>query len=90
MKKACLTKLSDGYRILFNFILGGVMKYKLVENGKRNQTIIKVVGVGGCGGNAIVLHGRMTTASLPGGDKNKRPPLRGHRFVEARRLFLII
>ncbi len=53
MKKACLTKLSDGYRILFNFILGGVMKYKLVENGKRNQTIIKVVGVGGCGGNAI-------------------------------------
>ena len=29
------------------------MKYKLVENGKRNQTIIKVVGVGGCGGNAI-------------------------------------
>ena len=53
MKKACLIKLSDGYRILFNFILGGVMKYKLVENGKRNQTIIKVVGVGGCGGNAI-------------------------------------
>ena len=53
MKKACLTKLSDGYRILFNFILGGVMKYKLVENGKRNQTIIKVVGVGGCGGNAV-------------------------------------
>ena len=53
MKKASLTKLSDGYRILFNFILGGVMKYKLVENGKRNQTIIKVVGVGGCGGNAI-------------------------------------
>ena len=53
MKKGCLTKLSDGYRILFNFILGGVMKYKLVENGKRNQTIIKVVGVGGCGGNAI-------------------------------------
>ena len=53
MKKACLTKLLDGYRILFNFILGGVMKYKLVENGKRNQTIIKVVGVGGCGGNAI-------------------------------------
>ena len=53
MKKDCLTKLSDGYRILFNFILGGVMKYKLVENGKRNQTIIKVVGVGGCGGNAI-------------------------------------
>ena len=29
------------------------MKYKLVDNGKRNQTIIKVVGVGGCGGNAI-------------------------------------
>ena len=28
------------------------MKYKLVDNGKRNQTIIKVVGVGGCGGNA--------------------------------------
>ena len=53
MKKASLTKLSDGYRILFNFILGGVMKYKLVENGKRNQTIIKVVGVGGCGGNEI-------------------------------------
>ena len=53
MKKDCLIKLSDGYRILFNFILGGVMKYKLVENGKRNQTIIKVVGVGGCGGNAI-------------------------------------
>ena len=26
------------------------MKYKLVDNGKRNQTIIKVVGVGGCGG----------------------------------------
>ena len=25
------------------------MKYKLVDNGKRNQTIIKVVGVGGCG-----------------------------------------
>ena len=53
MKKACLIKISDGYRIIFNFILGGVMKYKLVENGKRNQTIIKVVGVGGCGGNAI-------------------------------------
>ena len=29
------------------------MKYKLVDNGKKNQTIIKVVGVGGCGGNAI-------------------------------------
>jgi len=29
------------------------MKYKLVDNGKRNKTIIKVVGVGGCGGNAI-------------------------------------
>ena len=25
------------------------MKYKLVDNGKKNQTIIKVVGVGGCG-----------------------------------------
>ena len=53
MKKAFLIKRLDGYRILFNFILGGVMKYKLVDNGKRNQTIIKVVGVGGCGGNAI-------------------------------------
>ena len=29
------------------------MKYKLVDNGQINKTIIKVVGVGGCGGNAI-------------------------------------